>query len=242
MQLLTAFDSYVKNQVKIMTFGKEANTNKGNVTVFNEDYQKDIYYSYDYAIAHRYDEKVNIPAKDAPNTFYLKARKIISGICLDNYNLNEDFVLSILNNNLNKTSLSGKYTPCSHNTKNNIFKNYDLDDIVYSKFDNEDLNANIFLHEINILEPTHIIFLCGKGYDEHIKRAFGSHFLNILLEHNKNLSVKNPCGDIFDISYKDLGLQNYAHDRIKIMQTIHPSAHIGDKRKEYHDKLKYFCQ
>lgn len=242
MQLLTAFDSYVENPIKIMTFGKEAHTSEGDVIEFNDNYQKDIYYAYDYAIAHRYDKKVNIPAKDAPNTFYLKARKIISGIYEDNSNLDESKVLSVLNNNLNKTSLSGRWTPCSSNAKNDNLRDSDLDSIVYLKFDNENLNANIFLHEINILRPTHIILICGKGYDEHIKRAFGIPFFEQLQEHNKNLSINNPCGEIFSISYDELGLEHNKNEKIKIMQTIHPSAHMGYKRTEYHNKLKCFCQ
>lgn len=241
MQLLTAFDSYVQNTIKIMTFGKEAHTNNGEVTKFNMNYQRDEYYSYDYAIAHRYDKGLSIPAKEAPNTFYLKARKIISGIYEDNSNLNEKKVLSILNNNLNKTSFSGRWTPCSKNAKNDELRNSNLDNIVYSKFPNEDLNANIFLHEINILKPTHIVLLCGKGYDKHIERAFGKHFLDKLQENNKNLSINNPCGKVFEIPCIELGLPDSNYDKIKIIQTIHPNAHLGNKRIDYHNKLKDFC-
>ena len=241
MHLLTAFDSYVENPVRIMTLGKEAHTDEGDVTELNSNYQKDVYYSYDYAIAHRYDDEVNIPAKDARNTFYLKARKIISGINENNDNLDEGKVLSILNNNLNKTSFSGRWTPCSNNAKNIELRNSNLDDIIYSRFEVDKLNCNIFLHEINILRPNHIIFLCGKGYEHHIERAFGKDFLEKLQKYNKTISINNPCGDAFCISYNDLGLNSNSDEKIKIIQTIHPSARLGNKRRDYHTKLKDFC-
>lgn len=230
MLLLTCFDSYIKAKNKIMFFGKEANSSDGQIDVFDNNYQNDAYYSYDYAICNPDKTKKS----DRNNTFFLKTRKKISGLS-DDENPSYDKVLSVLPNNLNKSSYKGKYTPC----------NNDIDDIIYSSdFTFNRLSGNIFIHELNILRPTHIAFLCGKGYNEHIKRDFGEKFYEMNKDAINQLSVrKSPVSDIITLKkhqIKDLfGIEGY--DSINIVFAIHPSAHMKkDIRSSYEQSLIRF--
>lgn len=50
MHLLTCFDPYICQKHKIMSYGKEANSQDGQIDVFDKDYQDDAYYTYDFAI------------------------------------------------------------------------------------------------------------------------------------------------------------------------------------------------
>lgn len=229
MLLLTCFDSYIKAKNKIMLFGKEANSPEGQIDVFDKNYQNDVYYSYDYAIVN----PDNAKKIDRRNTFFLKTRKLISGL-FDNEKPSYDKVLSVLPNNLNKSSLKGKYTPC----------NSDIDKIVYADFNFNGLSGNIFTHELNILRPTHIVFLCGKGYNKQIRRDFGEKFYNKSKRTINQLSAKKApvsCITTLDKSHiKDLfGIENY--EFIKIIFTIHPSAHMTkDIRELYEQSLLNF--
>lgn len=229
MHLLTCFDTYTKTKNKIMLFGKEANSKDGQIDIFDNNYQSDAYYSYDYAICNPDKAKKS----DRPNTFFLKTRKLISGLSA-NETPSYDKVLSVLPNNLNKTSFKGRYTPC----------NEDIDKIVYSDFIYNGLSRNIFIHELNILRPTHLAYLCGKGYNEHIKRDFGKKFYEMNKDIINKLSVKNsPVSKVIRLDKEQIkelfGIDDYEY--INIIFTIHPSAHMKtDIRNSYEQSLMNF--
>ena len=90
-----------------MIYGQEANTDEGRVFDFSPQYQKDGYYKYEYKIAH-VGEK-GIPKSKCRQTEYLKTRELIAGFDKSlNPEKREAEILSVLSNNLNKTSLKGK--------------------------------------------------------------------------------------------------------------------------------------
>ena len=246
IQYLTCFDSYVDNPIKLTTIGKEANSKDYKLKEFKKDfaeiYQHDMNYSYEYAISHPNESY----ARNRKNTFYLKTRKIVCGIKEANYNnfkskdqLLEKMLLSVLNNNLNKFSKNGQYTPCDDNT-NNIYA---------GSFNFKDLSANVFIHELNILRPTHIIFWCGKNYDNHIIRAFGNNFYKeVFSKLDINFSHKT-VSDIFYLYNKDIEslfkIKNYFSDEkqpLKILYSYHPSAHIKNREKAYNNKITNFLK
>lgn len=247
VQLLTCFDSYIESINKIMVYGKEAHTDSGRLLRKNPLYQKDEYYRYDYAIAHRNDENSPIPASDCPETQYLKTRKIICGIKEDE-KPSEDRILSFLNNNLNKSSIGGNYTPC----------NKVIDKLIYGKFeyyykDSKSECGNIYWHELKILKPTHLLFISGKGYDEHIKRDFGGDFYKSVIETLIN-QLKNgksdctPTSDIVELNNTKikeyLRIPDYFDSdkkTMRVMYAYHPSARLSDEvRKMYNEKIKAF--
>ncbi len=249
LHLLTCFDSYISKKNKIMLYGKEANSQDGRVEIFDTNYQDDAYYTYDFAIVNpEITEK-----KDSYNRFFLKTRKIISGL-KHNEAPSYDKVLCILNNNLNKTSLMGKYTPCYNNKiyrgKNKAL--YELvnqvDNIVYSEFKYNDITKNVFIHELNILRPTHLVFLCGKGYNNHIKRDFGEKFYNYIKVNDviNSLRVKDsPVSKTVSLNSQQIqnifGLEDYEY--INLIFAIHPSAHMsGDIRDKYEERLRRFIE
>ena len=213
LQFLTCFDSYLKSKKKIMCFGKEAHTSAGRLFEYPTKYQSDEYYSYDFAIAHICDKSSVIPKCDCRNTQYLKTRRIISGISENGEDADEDKVLSILNNNLNKTSLGGNFTPCfteidlPKNKTTDRWKSINnqiiRDKIVYSPFEFEGVERNIFQHELNILRPTHMIFLSGTGYDNHIIRNFGKAFFDEKIVVNEGYLFRITRLKISKHSYKD---------------------------------------
>lgn len=258
VQLLTCFDSYIESKKKIMCFGKEAHTSAGRLFEKPTNYQSDEYYSYDYSIAHICDESSLIPKCDCRNTEYLKTRRIISGIGKNGEGADERKVLSILNNNLNKTSLGGNLTPCY--SKNDLPKNEATDKwkninnqiirdkIVYSPFEFEGVERNIFQHELNILRPTHLIFLSGTGYINHIIRDFGKSFyedkikplmmeisLDSPVSKSHSIITKDEIKDWFNIDEYDTG--------IEIIYAYHPSAHLSENaRLVYNDALSEFAR
>lgn len=248
IQLLTCFDSYLNSENKIMCYGKEAHHGEGKIFDFPAYYQDDYYYKYDYAIAHRYDKYSPISASDCPQTEYLKTRKLICGFCAtDLPEEREAEILSVLNNNLNKTSLKGKYTPCYPSVVNRKTKSYlrckTRDDIVYSDFEFEGVSRNIFLHELNILHPTHLIFLSGTGYDNHIIRDFGEEFytekiapLIRSLTPDEPTTINRPC-ELSPEEIKDWFRINDYDSSIKILYAYHPSAHLSSSREKYNKGL-----
>ena len=258
LQFLTCFDSYLKSEKKIMCYGKEAHTSAGRLFEDPTKYQSDEYYSYDYAIAHICDKSSVIPKCDCRNTQYLKTRRIISGISENGEDADEDKVLSILNNNLNKTSLGGNFTPCYteldlpksgrtdkwKNINNQIIR----DKIVYSPFKFEGVERNIYLHELNILRPTHMIFLSGTGYDNHIIRNFGKAFFDEKIKLlMKDISLESPVSKSQSILTKD-EIKEWFHiddydTEIKIIYAYHPSAHLSENaRQAYNDALSKFAR
>ena len=241
IQLLTCFDSYINKTNKIMCFGKEANTNAGELFHFSENYQNDIWYSYEYAIAHINDESIYIPKKDCPQTFYLKTRKAISGFDEKaTAEIREKQILSILNNNLNKTSFNGKRPEW----------NEQLSKIIYSEYDFDNFSGNIFLHELNILRPTHLVFISGKGYTAEIKRAFGEEFLSrifpllscLKLPKKGNNQLPVPVSEPLTLRKEEIenlwGIKNYSS--LNIIYAFHPSAHLSKARDRYIEELCSF--
>ncbi|MGN1433231.1 MAG: hypothetical protein ACI4XI_05950 [Ruminococcus sp.] len=231
MHLMTCFDSYISSSTRIMCYGKEAHTDEGRIEVFDKTYQQDTYYKYDYAIVHPEETK----KKDSYNRFYLKTRKLISNIQNGDIPTYEKF-LSVINNNLNKTSFMGRYTPCFNNRicrgKNKKISDIinQVDKTVYSGFEFTGLTANIYIHELNILRPTHLIFLCGKGYNNHIKRDFGNDFYDEIKKEINAINVKEkPVSKPIAFNEEQIrnlfGIDNYGNS-ISIIFAIHPSAHM----------------
>lgn len=247
VQLLTCFDSYCEAEKKIMCFGKEAHTKEGNLFDFPHQYQTDAYYKYDYAIAHIDDKDSNIPKSHCPQTQYLKTRKLISGFdSIKSAVERESAILSILNNNLNKTSLGGKYTPCYLKLAKKTNQSLIRDAIVYSEFEYENFLGTIFLHELNILRPTHLVFLSGKGYDNHIVRDFGKEFYNKLKHAISNLKKDNPVSDEIVLTSDEIKqwfkIDDYGTN-IKIIYAYHPSGRFTkNEREEYMKRIAEFVK
>lgn len=243
VQLLTCFDSYIESDNKIMVYGKEAHTDSGRLLEENPLYQTDEYYRYDYAIAHRNDENSPIPPSDCPETQYLKTRKLICGIEEDK-KPSEERILSILNNNLNKSSIGGNYTPC----------NKVIDDLIYGRFEYKSESRNIYLHELNILRPTHLLFISGKGYDEHIKRDFGEKFydgvVKDLIRELKDITKEagyEPSSKTAELGNEEIKkyfeIDKYfeTEQKMKIIYAYHPSARFSaEAREEYIKRIKEY--
>lgn len=251
IQLLTCFDSYLTADKKIMILGQEANTDEGNVFVPSPHYQTDEYYKYEYKIAHVGEP--GIPKKKCRHTEYLKTRELICGFDKTAASVDrEESILSVLSNNLNKTSLGGGHTDCyppekpkRKTKKYKQFKN--RDDIIYSNFVWNGFDGNIYLHELNILRPTHLVFLSGPDYINHIIRDFGSDFYNKIKLMINGLSVDTPAvtGSDYDLSKEDIhnlfGINDY-DSGIKILYAYHPFAFIlnGEPRKKYNAIIEGF--
>ena len=114
IQLLTCFKSYLAADNQIMIYGQEANTDEGCVLDdLSPHYQKkdesDEYYKYEYKIAH-VGEK-GIPKSKCRQTEYLKTRELIARFDKKHEpEEREAEILSVLSNNLNKSSIGGNYT------------------------------------------------------------------------------------------------------------------------------------
>ena len=241
VQLLTCFDSYLTADNQIMIYGKEAHTDEGCVFDFSPEYQNDGYYKYEYKISHIGEN--GITKSDCPQTDYLKTRELICGFeKSDNPKKREAKILSVLSNNLNKSSIGGNFTPCNEN----------IDDLIYRPFtyhyeDKTSEERNIYCHELNILRPTHLLFISGKGYDKHIERDFGEDFYNRIKPMINGLSADTPAitGSDYDLSKEDIhnlfGINDY-DSGIKILYAYHPFAFIlnGEPRKKYNAIIEGF--
>ena len=249
IQLLTCFDSYVEADKKIMILGQEANTDEGNIFDFLQQYQKDCYYKYEYKIAHV--GETGIPPLDCKQTEYLKTRKLICR--LNRYENREKEILSVLSNNLNKTSLNGNRTECyppgEPKRKTKKYIQYKLrDEMIYSEFCWNDFIGNIYLHELNILRPTHLVFLSGPGYRNHIIRDFGDGFYDKIKNAIDSLSISgNPAvaDDEYNLSEEEisklLSIDGYKSG-IKILFAYHPSTHLKEARTVYNKRIEEFLK
>ena len=249
IQLLTCFDSYVEADKKIMILGQEANTDEGNIFDFLQQYQKDCYYKYEYKIAHV--GEMGISKSDCTQTEYLKTRKLICRS--NNYEDREKEILSVLSNNLNKTSLKGNQTECyppgEPKRKTKKYIQYKLrDEMIYSEFCWNDFIGNIYLHELNILRPTHLVFLSGPGYRNHIIRDFGGGFYEKIKNAIDSLSVRdNPAvaDDEYNLSEKEISklfhIDGYKSG-IKILYAYHPFARLKEARTVYNKRIEDFLK
>ena len=241
VQLLTCFNSYLKADNKIMIYGKEAHTDEGCVFDFSPQYQKDGYYKYEYKIAH-VGEK-GIPKSKCRQTEYLKTRELIARFDKKHEpEEREAEILSVLSNNLNKTSLGGDPTPFDEEVKNVVYGEFSY---TYNGIKSE--CHNVFWHELNILRPTHLLFISGKGYDKHIKCDFGEKFYNRIKPMINGLSADTPAitGSDYNLSKEDIlnlfGINDY-DSGIKILYAYHPFAFIlnGEPRKKYNAIIEGF--
>lgn len=256
VQLLTCFDSYLAANNRIMIFGQEAHTDEGCVLDdLSPHYQKkdesDEYYKYEYKIAHVGED--GIAKSDCPHTEYLKTRELIAHFDKNHKpEKREAEILSVLSNNLNKTSIKGKRTECyppgEPKRRSKKYVQYKLrDEAIYTSFEWNGFNGNIFLHELNILRPTHLVFLSGSDYRNHIIRDFGSDFYNRIKPMIDGLSVDTPAvtGSEYDLSKEDIhnlfGINDY-DSGIKILYAYHPFAFIlnGEPRKKYNAIIEGF--
>lgn len=223
--LLTCSDSYMKQDKKIMLIGKEAHHDNGSLgdVFLKNTYLTDKYYKYEYEISRGI----------AKETFFLRTRRLLSGITDYKHksypDANEAFaVTSLLVNNLNKTSDCGKRTVCSDDLR-----------FVYEPFeaDGWERKANVFIHELNILKPDILVMLTGRDYEKHIKRAFGEEFYEHLVSKNMfNISIKEkPISEIIEIDREKVkewyGIENYS---FKVIYGFHPSARMSrELRNKY---------
>jgi len=251
VQLLTCFDSYLTADNQIMIYGKEAHTDEGCVFDFSPEYQNDGYYKYEYKIAHVGEDGI---AKSAcPHTDYLKTRELIARFDKKHEpEEREAEILSVLSNNLNKTSLGGGHTECyppgKPKRKSKKYVQYKLrDEAIYTSFEWNGFNGNIFLHELNILRPTHLVFLSGPDYRNHIIRDFGSEFYNRIEPMINGLSADMPAitGSDYNLSKEDIldlfDINGY-DSGIKILYAYHPFARIlnGEPRENYNAIIERF--
>lgn len=228
--LLTCSDSYLKSNKRIMFIGREAHHDKGSLNdVFCENsYLTDEYTDYE-------DEIVKGEAKE---TNFLKTRRLLSGF--DDYNsrltgqVKDGFkLMSLLVNNLNKTSFSGKATKCDADL-NTIYQKF--------KYDGSCIEANVFIHELNILKPDVLVMLCGRGYDEHIIRAFGENFYEYI-KSKQVFDVKQNIKAVSEIILIDkekvkawFGIDDYS---FSVVYGFHPSARLKKEiRVEYEKALR----
>ncbi len=222
-QLLTVNEKIWNSDVRIMMFGKEANTNEKRFvnmienSVAEVEAQQKAYSDYEKKIA---NGKADIE-------YFLKTRLLLCGIDDYNTNLPIEDVQKVLVNNLNKS-----YVKDEEDKRTDEYKK------LYLPFEFDGKTQNIFMHELNILRPTHIPLVCGKGYDEHIKDNFGEDFYNKIKNHRiiaKKQDIESKLNDIIDYTFMAIKLT------VKVIYAPHPSARLsGEAREAYNNLLKNF--
>ena len=152
-----------------------------------------------------------------------------------------------------ETSLKGKRTECyppgEPNRKSGKYEQYKLrDKIIYSEFCWKGFMGNIYLHELNILRPTHLVFLSGPGYRNHIIRDFGGGFYEKIKNAIDSLSVSdNPAvaDDEYNLSEKEISklfhIDGYKSG-IKILYAYHPFARLKEARTVYNKRIEDFLK
>ena len=99
------------------------------------------------------------------------------------------------------------------------------------------------------MRPTHLIFLSGPDYINHIIRDFGSDFYNWIKPMINGLSADMPAitGSDYNLSKEDIldlfDINGY-DSGIKILYAYHPSARIlnGETRKKYNAIIEGFIK
>lgn len=217
-------------------FGKEAHYDEKGFNWLGknqEAYQTDGWYEY-----------VNKVLNDEEkNTYYLKTRKLISGV--KNYEsktLRENVIdrkefLSLLCNNLNKTSKSGNKT-CIKEVKE-----------LYDPFEFDGFSGTIYQHEFRILKPNKLVICCGKDYYRHINRDFdlnekGDKLFWDIVDYSSGFNEFGKLHNNKPIVKLELSKESkeiiFGYSNIEILCCMHPSARMGSKRKEYENGIKNF--
>ncbi len=217
----------------VMMFGKEAN--EKNDTKF-----VDVVTKGDISLDNGYSKNIlrRLNGDSANNTGvrytgYIKTRLLLAGIDLyGSTNNNRDYtaedVSKVVVNNLNKISFSGKAPRYKMKPED--------EDFLYSAFEYNNMSANIFVHELNILKPQYVVLACGTGYDEHIRRIFDDD-VDIKQIKVDDLSNPNFNDDLFKGSHINLN----DGSEIKIIHVPHPSernTHLNkDNRRCNYNKI-----
>lgn len=225
--LLTCSDSYLKREKKIMLIGKEAHHDRVPLS--------DVFYRNRYLTDQYYDYEYEIFKGSARESNFLKTRRLLSGINDYNSRLtgrseNGFDIMSLLVNNLNKTSYLGQKTACTEDLQ-----------FIYEPFVYDGLKANVFVHELNILRPDVLVMLTGRGYDKHIERAFGNEFYNFIKsEHAFNIEQnKKTVSDTIRIDTETIekwyGIKKYSFN---VIYGFHPSSRMKKQaRCQYEESL-----
>lgn len=227
LHLLTCTDSYLESKNKTMVFGQESHDTKNEHTLWDwapaDYFQDESSYAYSQSI-HAGNRKL------APRTLFLKQRFKLAGldprINLDNDAEKLTFE-SILLNNLNKTSYKGNHTPVKNDGG--------ILDRLYQQIEFENKELTIFEHEVRILRPDRIIFMCGRSYLNHVKRDFETMLNSQPIDKAVlNLSINTSLiSEPIRMDYEDF--------HTSILLTYHPNAHMtACQRSNYDSKLRTF--
>ena len=211
--MLTCTDQYLKHRTWMI--GKESHyqDERWDLYSIKKIYLKDVWYTYD----------DNILNNKAYNTEFLKTRKIIAGC--DPYDSSPKCMGALINN-LNKVSLQGNYTPVEDRFRE-----------IYEPFEYNGKKLNVFQHELLILQPQKIVCCCGKGYNEHITRAFGKKALEriVATKDYMEYGIKEDKKQCICVTFnKDELVKGLG--KIEFMLAIHPSARMRKNVREKYNK------
>jgi len=220
---LICTDKYLADSKKIMTVGKEGNSKVGDTEnkkplfcklIKNNPITLDGFYMSNNTDAYSYT--CNVAAVKTKKWDYLKHRLSIinkydftEGKYIGYGSQNNDFYKNVIelvtlqNNNLNKISIDGKAIPLTANIE------------LTKSFEFENKEQNVFMHEIDIMKPTHIILWCGKNYNNQIKNAFGRPDI-----YEDNITIN----DIEKLCSKTVKIKRSDDKTTLIKWFIHPSC------------------